>query len=117
MAEAAACAQAQGKFWPYHDALVTQSGPFGRGRLTEIARTAGLTVEAFDTCVDRGQSRAGIRQSLAEAARYGITDSPSFLVNGRLAAAAPSFLPPFEFFKRIIEEELQRQTKDAQKPR
>ena len=117
MAEAAACAQAQGKFWPYHDALVTQSGPFGRARLTEIARTAGLTVDAFDTCVDRGQSRAGIRQALAEAARYGITDSPSFLVNGRLAAAAPSFLPPLEFFKRIIEEELQRQTKDAQTPR
>jgi len=117
MAEAAACAQAQGKFWPFHDALVTQSGPFGRARLTEIARTAGLTVDVFDTCVDRGQSRAGIRQALAEAARYGITDSPSFLVNGRLAAAAPSFLPPLEFFKRIIEEELQRQTKDGQNPR
>jgi len=34
--------------------------------------------------------------------------SPSFLVNGRLAPEPPPFLPPFDFFKRIIEEELSR---------
>jgi hypothetical protein len=54
---------------------------------------------------------AAIRQALAEAQRYAISSSPSFLVNGRLAPTPPSFLPPFEFFTRIIEEELLHQSK------
>ena len=43
-----------------------------------------------------------------EAIRYGLHVSPSFLVNGRLAPEPPPFLPPFEFFTRLVEEELLR---------
>jgi hypothetical protein len=43
---------------------------------------------------------------LEEAERYGIQSSPSFLINGRLAPPPPPFLSPFDFFKRLVEEEL-----------
>ena len=34
-----------------------------------------------------------------------------FLVNGRLAPTPPPFLMPFDYFKRLIEEELSEQAK------
>ena len=51
--------------------------------------------------------------ALEEAKRYGLQRSPSFLINGRLAPDPPPFLPPFDFFKRLIEEELGLQAKAA----
>ena len=112
-AEAAQCAKAQGKFWPYHDALLRQAGALDVARLRQIATDAGLDREAFGSCLDRGEYRDVTRQTADEASGYGIRSSPSFLINGRLAPDPPPFLPPFDFFKRIIEEEL---SKPARKP-
>jgi protein-disulfide isomerase len=112
-AEAAQCAKAQGKFWEYHDALVGVPGPLGPTRLAQSASQVGLNRSAFDACVDGGTFRSVIRESIDEAGRYGLRASPGFLVNGQLALDPPTFLPPFDFFKRIIEEELGRQAKDA----
>jgi protein-disulfide isomerase len=111
--EAAACAHAQGKFWPFHDAVLAQPGPFDVARLKQLAADVGLDRRAFDTCLDAGTFTDVIRRAIADADRYAITASPSFLVNGRLAPPPPSFLPPFDFFKRLIEEELSRQAKQA----
>lgn len=110
-AEAAQCAKAQGQFWAYHDALLTQQGSFDLSRLKQHATNVGLNRDAFDRCADEGEFRALIQQAIQEAGRYGIESSPSFLINGRLAPASPPFLPPFEFFKRLIEEELLFQAK------
>jgi protein-disulfide isomerase len=105
-AEAAQCANEKGRFWPFHDALIAQESPIGITRLQQAAAKAGLDRTAFDACVERGESRGIVRQALDEAARYDIRQPASFLVNGRLVAEPPAFLPPFEFFQRIIEEEL-----------
>ena len=107
-AEAAACAQAQaqGKFWAFHDRVIEQSGPLGATRTAELAAAAGLDRAAFEACRDSGRFRRAIHDALEEARRYDVSASPSFLVNGRLAPVPPPFLPPFEFFTRLIEEEL-----------
>ena len=105
-AEAAACANAQGKFWAYHDAVVTQPGRLSSDRLKQIAGAVGLDRRAFDGCLDGETFKDVIRQALDEAGRYAVTSSPSFLINGSLAPPPPPFLPPFAFFTRIIEEEL-----------
>ncbi len=114
-AEAAQCANAQGKFWPYHDALLTQTEALSSTRLQQTATAVGLNRTTFDACLDEGTFRTVIRLAMDEANRYGLQSSPSFLINGRLAPDPPPFLPPFDFFKRIIEEELSRQAKDAAK--
>ncbi len=116
-AEAAACAQAQGRFWPYHDALLVEPGPWGVPRLKEVATKAGLDRTAFDACLDGETYRKVAVQALDEAARYGVTASPSFLVNGALAPPAPPFLPPFTFFSKLIDEELLHQSLAASKAR
>ena len=107
-AEAAQCAKAQDKFWAFHDALLKQPDLTTGTRLTRSAAAAGLNQATFDACVDSGKYRGVIRQAMDEAGRYGLQASPSFLINGRLAADPPPFLPPFDYFKRVIEEELSR---------
>ena len=113
--QAAACAHAQGRFWAYHDAAV-KPGSLDPTRLAALASEAGLDRGAFDRCLDAGVYRELPRQAVREAERYGIKRGPSVIVNGRLAPEAPPFLPPFEFFKRLVEEELQRQAKAASTP-
>lgn len=107
-AQAAQCAHRQGRFWPFHDALLSRPAVLDAVRLRQAAGEAGLDVDRFDACGAGGATRRTIRDALDEALRYGLHASPAFLVNGRLAPEPPPFLPPFEFFSRLIEEELLR---------
>jgi protein-disulfide isomerase len=116
-AGAAACAHQQARFWVYHDALIALPGMVTTARLRQIAADVGLDRATFDGCIDRESTRARIDRASDEARGYGIGSSPSFLVNGRLAPMPPTFLPPFEFFTRLVEEELAEQTKAAAPPR
>jgi protein-disulfide isomerase len=116
-AEAAACANAQGQFWAFHDALLGQAGALDATRFKKVAADVGLDRTTFDACVDGEVMRDRIGLALEETRRYDLAGSPSLLVNGRLAPEPPAFLPPFEFFKRLVEEELARQAKDASGPR
>jgi protein-disulfide isomerase len=106
-AEASLCANAQGKFWPYHDALIAP-GVLNAARLKSAAAAAGLDAAAFGTCVDRREFQSAVRSALEEADRYGLPGSPSVLVNGRLVPPPPPFLGAFDYLKRLIEEELGR---------
>jgi protein-disulfide isomerase len=112
VAHAAQCANAQGRFWPYHDALLAQPGT-PTERMKQAMGAAALDAAAFAACIDGDASRDVIRQATDEAARYDVQSSPSFLVNGRLAPDSPPFLQPFDYFKRLVEEELSEQAKSA----
>lgn len=107
-AQAAQCANRQGRFWPFHDAVLAQPAFLDTARLKQFASQAGLDRATFDRCVDRDEARAVVSAAAEEAARYDVRASPSFLVNGVLAPEPPPFLPPFEYFQRLIEEELLR---------
>ena len=96
VAEAAACAQAQGKFWAYHDAAA-KPGTLDAARLKALAGEAGLDRRRIRFCVDGRTFRELISGAVERAAHYGISASPAFMVNGRLAPPPPPFLPPFEF--------------------
>ena len=105
-AEAAQCAKAQDTFWPYHDLLLAQQGIFDTIRLKQLASDVELNRDQFDRCLDNGTFRPTVQSAVEEARGYAIQGSPSFLINGRFAPAPPAFLPPFEFFTRLVEEEL-----------
>jgi len=113
-AEAGACAHAQGRFWAFH-AAAARPATLDARRLKAIPAEAGLDQAAFDRCLAGGAFKARPREAADEAGRYGITSGPAVLVNGRLAPAPPPFLPPFEYFTRLIEEELQRQARAGRK--
>ena len=114
-AEAGACAHDQGRFWAFHDAAARPATLDAR-RLRAIPAEAGLDQAAFDRCLAAGTHRERPARATAEAARYGITTTPSLLVNGRLAPPPPPFLPAAEYLSRLIEEELQRLARAARTP-
>lgn len=113
-AEAGACAHAQGRFWPFHDAAA-RPATLDAQRLKALPGEAGLDQRAFDQCMQAGTFRDRPRRAAAEAGRYGVTTSPSLFVNGRLAPAPPPFLPAYEYLTRLIEAELQRLARAARK--
>ncbi len=91
-AEAAQCAYDQNKFWEYHDALFANAPALSVSDLKNYAAQLGLDTEKFNQCLDSGQNRAKVEQSLNEAQRqYGFPGTPSFLVNGQKLVGPPSF--------------------------
>lgn len=116
-AEAAACANLQGKFWEFHDRLLGEAGALDTARFKRVAAEVGADTGRFDACVDKEETMARIGTALEETRRYDVPGAGALLVNGRLAPEPPSFLPPFEYFKRLVEEELARQAKEASGPR
>jgi protein-disulfide isomerase len=86
-AEAAACANDQDAFWPYHDTLyLNQHGEnqsaFSDDRLKQMARTLGLDAEAFNACLDSGKYRDAVERSTAEGRSLGVNSTPSLFLNG-----------------------------------
>ena len=103
-AEAARCAQDQGKFWEYHDALFSNPPRATPDDLRRYAEQAALDVPAFERCVAAGTHRAKVQREYEEGVRLGVTGTPAFFVNGRLLSGAQ----PLEAFARLIEDELSR---------
>jgi protein-disulfide isomerase len=101
-AEAAACAETQGKFWEYHDRLFADPSKLATADLKAHAAALGLDTAKFNACVDNHQQKASVDADVAAADAVGVTGTPAFFVNGRSLEGAQ----PFDAFKRIIDEEL-----------
>lgn len=103
-AEAAACAEAQGRFWEYHDRLFANPARLTNDDLKAHAAAVGLDTTRFNTCFDERQQKAGVDADIAAADAAGVTGTPAFFINGRMIDGAQ----PFDAFKRVIDEELAR---------
>lgn len=103
-AEAARCADDEGKFWEYHDRLYASSPNAAPEDLRLYAKDLGLNQELFDKCLARGKYKAAIQKDLNEAANLGLTGTPAFFINGRELSGAQSV----QAISQIIDEELSR---------
>jgi protein-disulfide isomerase len=103
-AEAAGCANEQGKFWAMHDALFSHQDKLEDADLKQTAADLGLDAAKFGACLDAGQHRADWQKDEAEGELYGVASTPAFFINGRLLVGAQ----PYESFARVIDEELER---------
>jgi len=82
-AEAAAAADAQGKFWELHDLMLAHQDDLSRPVLVALAERAGLDVAAFTAALDRHSFAAQVDADKARAAELEITATPTFIVNGK----------------------------------
>jgi protein-disulfide isomerase len=98
---AAHCANAQGKFWEYHEKVMA-SEDLSKTALEKIADDSGLDRAAFDACFAKDEFKAAIDADMAAGAAAGVNGTPAFFINGRMLDGAQ----PFEAFKEIIDEEL-----------
>lgn len=107
-AQAAECANEQGKFWEYASYVFDHQtgenvGAFSRENLKRFAAELGLDTGTFNACLDSGKHAELIQKELNEGRALGIRATPSFFINGQfiegllpadqLAAAIESFLP------------------------
>jgi len=100
-AEAARCAEAQGKFWEYHQKLFA-SEDLSTEKLKAMAKEVGVDQKKFDECLDKEQFKDGVARDLADGTNVGVNGTPAFFINGRMLSGAQ----PFEKFKEVIDEEL-----------
>jgi protein-disulfide isomerase len=102
-AEAAACANEQGKFWEMHDRLFANQAKLEAADLKQHAVDLALDATAFNKCFDAGKYKANIKRDAEEAGRLGLSGTPAFFINGRLLVGAQ----PYESFVQVIDEELE----------
>src|SRR5207247_2982077 len=81
-AEAARCAEEQGKFWEYHDALFADQSKLDAAGLASTARSLGLDEKSFQSCQASGKFKAQIDTDLRDGSKAGVEGNPGFFVNG-----------------------------------
>jgi protein-disulfide isomerase len=99
-AEAARCAGAQDKYWPYYDRLFSGS-QLDVPQLKQMAADLGLDMNKFNPCLDAGQQAAAVQKDAAEAQKIGLSGTPSFFLNGHFFTGA---LPYEEMRKMVLRE-------------
>ena len=104
--EAAACANAQGKFWEYHAKLFHGDG-LEPEKLKTYADQVGLDRKKFDDCLEKKPFKAEIDKDVKDGEKAGVNGTPAFFINGRMLSGAQ----PFEKFKEVIDDELATTTK------
>lgn len=85
-AQAAGCANEQGRFWSYHDILYANQKSERRQQtaddLKSYAAAGGLDMEKFGSCLDSGKYAATVSNDTNAAQQVGVTSTPTIFVNG-----------------------------------
>ncbi|MGH7893546.1 MAG: thioredoxin domain-containing protein [Candidatus Binatia bacterium] len=98
-AVAAACANAQGKYWEMNEKMFkVQLSP---ENIKQAAKDLGLDPAKFDACLTKNDTKA-IDQDIADGGAVGVNGTPAFFINGRMLSGAQ----PFEAFKEVIDDEI-----------
>lgn len=103
-AEAAVCAEEQGRFWEYHERLFTEGSKYDEESLARYAAEVELDLEAFEKCREQDATRQRVEADVAAGRAAGVTGTPAFFVNGiRLSGARP-----LQDFVELIDGELEQ---------
>jgi protein-disulfide isomerase len=91
-AEAAYCANDQGKFWEYRDYLFTNHtgenvGDFTQDKLISMAKKMNLDVSSFTSCLTTGKYAQAVNDANTYASNQGVNSTPSIMVNGKVYSA------------------------------
>jgi protein-disulfide isomerase len=105
-ANASMCANAQEKFWPYHDILfanqgIENGGNFTDKRLEAFAQSLGLDMNSFNKCFSANTYSAEIEADYQEGVAAGVNSTPSVFLNGK--NVTPGTIPTYEQLKSAID--------------
>lgn len=101
-AEASLAARDQGKYWEMHDLLLKRSPKLDRASLITYAQELGLDTKKFTESIDGNKHSLEIERDKKLAQGMDLYNTPTFFINGRKVVGDR----PFEYFKKIIDEEL-----------
>ncbi len=98
----AVCAQRQGKFEVYHDRVfATELRNPQPSDVVRLAGEAGLNATALQGCLDDPQTKQALSAQIAEAARLGVTATPTLYVDGKK-------LPRLNDFVAVVDKEARK---------
>ena len=104
-AEAGACANDQGKFWPMHDLMFANQAEARRGQPQAArGRRWASTPPPSRSASTRANTPTEWKKDAADAEKAGVQSTPAFFINGRPVTGAV----PYEQFAAVIDEELGR---------
>jgi protein-disulfide isomerase len=100
-AVAARAAQAQGRFWEYHDLLYdNQSSGYSDENLIALARKAGLDMQRFESDYENALYEPLVRADFQKGLNAGVNGTPTFFINGKMLVG----LQPVGVFEDAIED-------------
>ena len=106
-AEVASCAQAQGKFWSFHDSVFENFGQLATDQLLDRAQEVGLDPDELNRCLDSGEGRKVVDQDLSLGRSAGVSGTPAIFVNGR-PVPLTGRVSPFEQISVLVDDEVGR---------
>ncbi len=81
-AEAAMCADEQGHFWEFHDAIFALNGKLDEKSFAAIGAQLGLDEKALARCISEHRFKDFVQQDADAGEAAGVTGTPAFFVNG-----------------------------------
>jgi protein-disulfide isomerase len=97
---AARAAQAQGRFWDYHQGLFErQDEGFSFDNLLRLATDLDLDVVQFEDDLRSGRHEALVSADLEAGRALGLQGTPSFVINGTILVGAQ----PYDAFVEVID--------------
>ncbi len=88
-AHSAACGDEQGKYWAQHEQIYQNQSEWAAARdagplFRNYARTAGLDLGRYDSCMKSGKYAGRIQASYNEGVQVGVSSTPTLLIGNRL---------------------------------
>ena len=108
-AEAAYCAEDQGKYWSYHDELYAnwageRTGWITDDSLNQFAITADLDIEKFNSCLADHKYRQRVLDLEQFGRKIGIDATPSFLIFNDEKIIKIRGNQPIDVFRKVIDD-------------
>jgi protein-disulfide isomerase len=107
-AEAAVCADRQGRFWEMHDAMYEDQSALTADALKMTATRLGLDAGSFAACLTDDSTARSLAADAEAARELGLSGTPYFFINGRPIDGNV----PVEKFESVIADELHRAAGD-----
>jgi len=112
---AAECANEQGKYWEYHDALFEKQSGWSNldsntviTTFSQYAADIGLKQEQFDSCLETGKYLEEVQGDLSDGRAYDVTGTPGFFIgNDQIGFVKLNGAQPFDAFQRVIDAQLE----------
>jgi len=109
-ANAAECANDQGKFWDMHDYLYknqpdeTDTSMYTTDNLTTIAGQLGLDTTQFNSCLSANTDNQKVTDDMTAGQKAGVSGTPTFYINGTQLVGAE----PYSVFQQTIDAALKK---------
>jgi protein-disulfide isomerase len=110
-ANAAHCAEEQGKFWEYHDILYNNwngenNGWASSDNQLRFAQELELEMDSFSECLSSGKYNQKVQASTNDAQTLGLTGTPGFFIigpNNKIVKVPGA--QPYDVFVNVLESE------------